>query len=194
MLQHRKRSGMYLIFILFNTSFNVCTLQLCICAFSELTLLYLLQMCPNFNFFSRQCKQHPASNPNEPALVPCKLVLAKKTSPLEKNLVLISLKILDFLKTLNYFETIWLFRRESCLEGEGFVSRSDIKRHHCWHHRPHHHHHHAEHHRHQWWFTIIIIFQSFFTDTNITITIAHNIINITSATSSPSVSLPKSQT
>ena len=131
--------------ILFNTYCNVCTLQLCICAFSELTLLYLLQLCPNFNFFSRRCKQHPASNPNEPALVPCKLVLAKKTSPLQK----ISLKILDYFETLNYFETIWLFRRESCLEGEGFVSRGDIKRHHCWHHPSHPHHHHAEH-DHDW--------------------------------------------
>ena len=150
MLQQRKRSGT-LYFILFNTYCNVCTLQLCICAFSELTLLYFLQLCPNFNFFSRRCKQHPASNPNEPALVPCKLVLAKKKLvPCKKSLVLISLKILDYFETLNYFETIWLFRRESCLGGEGFVSRSDIKRHHCWHHPSHHHHHYAEHHRHQW--------------------------------------------
>lgn len=105
--------------------------------------------------------------------------------------VLISLKIFEYFETSNFFETIWLFRRESCLGGEGFVSSSDIKRHHCWHHRPHHHHHHhqyyahhskhhhhlhAEHDHHQWWFNIIA--NNIFIYTIITITIAHNTINI----------------
>ena len=172
----------------------MCALSNCVFVHFLTCICCLVTFVSRFQLFFSPMQAASCLQPKWTCTSPLQTSPRKKTSPLHKNLVLISLKILDYFETLNYFETIWLFRRESCLGGEGFVSRSDIKRHHCWHHPSHHHHHHAEHHRHQWWFTIIIIFQSFFTDFNITFTIAHNIINITSATSSPSVSLPKSQT